>query len=528
MQQKSHYHLGPVTGGLGISRSVMISRPSYRPSLRLAMSVLLVLAAFVLLWVVSQNRDTLARELPDSARWYARLPLPREVHWYDSFLLREQAMERTSAAGELVASLDVLHWEGASFADAILPLISGSLEVAELADGQVVLAAALSDQDGWFALMGDRPDAQESIREAHIPLQGLWRGIAPQSSEWAWMVREGRLYVASSASAFGALGKGGQQTLAMALSEAGSRGREGVWYVLDAESAPARNPYAEALLQGAQFPLALDIAFSEGNVIFSTQKSPGTVLSSAPASGLAAMYAHMDVDAGLYAARIGDSQQWFSALSDGARLKFDAAFSLLEAWYGADRALFSSVEDAELAIFFFRAPDGELDWLAALSDDPEGVLARVGEALFAASHPKAVPQTLADGSPMVELRAERAGIAWEPLLATYNGAALEFSSLAGAGELRAYARGAVPGLGMVLTNNVSMLNRVRVSGSPAASGAESNACGGFESLRAGFWVSGGLFENAFPQFPFVTRVTVSDGAESGVAACLETRTSSSS
>ncbi len=507
----------------------MISRPSYRPSLRLLLAVLAVFAVFVFLWVVSQNRPALARELPDTAGWYARLPLPRDVHWYDSFLVRQQAMGRTSAAGEFVASLDVLYWEGAPFADAIVPLISGSLEVAELADGQVVLAARLSDQDGWFALVGERPpDAQESVREAHIPLQGLWRGIAPQSSEWAWMVREGRLYVASSASAFGALGKGGQKTLAAALSEAGSRGSAGVWYVLDAASAPARNPYAEALLQGAQFPLVLDIAFSEGNVIFSTQKSPGTVLSSAPASGLAALYAQTDVDAGLYAARIGDSQQWFSALSGDARLKFDAAFSLLEAWYGADSALFSSVEDAELAIFFFRAPDGELDWLAALSDDPEGVLSRVGEALFAVSHPKAVPQTLSDGSPMVELRAERAGIAWEPLLAPYNGAALEFSSLAGAGELRAYARGAVPGLGMVLTNNVSMPNRVRMSGSPAAFGAESNACGGFESLRARFWVSGGLFENAFPQFPFVTRITVSDGAESGVAACLETRTSSSS
>ena len=119
----------------------MISRPSYHLSSRLLLAALAILAALVLLWVVSQNRHALARELPDSARWYARLPLPRASRWYDSFLPWQQAMGRASAAGEFVASLDVLHWEGAAFARDILPLISGSLEVAELADGQVVLAA---------------------------------------------------------------------------------------------------------------------------------------------------------------------------------------------------------------------------------------------------------------------------------------------------------------------------------------------------------------------------------------------------
>ncbi len=506
----------------------MISRPSYRMRLVRVLYALLVFAAasLVFAWATSRNRLPLLGELPDRAPWYAAVALERPSAWYDSFLPRHRAPERESPSGRLIAALDVLRFAGAdSFADDVLPSLSGNLEIAELPSGDVVLAAGLSDPAPWFELLGVPASPPERIHEGGVPLGGLLEVVAPKQGSWAWVVRDGSLYVASRSAAFEELGGVSARTLREALRDLGSGGTSGVFYVRDAQSVPARNPYLGLLLSGARFPLVLDIAFSEETVVFRVPESEKIGLSSTPGSAFQNAYSTTGVEVAAYLENAGGLYgQWISGLSEGMRSRAGAAEALLRAFYGAPGAPLTEVLSGAEFVFLLFAPQeasGEPDWLLALSAGvPEDVLKGIAERLFAASHPRAVENTLADGSAMVELRADTAGLAWEEISVPYGGSGLRFFSLSGAGEIRGYARGTVPRFGQVLTSNVSLIQRVAPPEGRLGPVPPDSVCPARTPVRAGLRIAGAFLGRHFPALALAPSVAVSDSESAGVTVCL--------
>lgn len=525
MKDRYNNERGRSLGGLGVSRSVMATRPSRRlfPTLARYVLVAALLAVLSVAWAFSRNPLPLASQLPDRVAWYASITLPRGREWYDPLLFWRRPVRQESSAAGLVAWLNVVNWDRASFADDLAPLFSGNLELAQASDREVVLSARLRDPDAWFALVGAL-GAEGSVETSEIPLGGLWKGIAPQHESWAWMVRDRALYLASSASVFDELQKNEPNTVLRALREAGSRGAAGTWYIKSLEVALARNPYLAVLFEGAQFPVVLDIAVSQGNITFSPPKSPDTGLSSTAMSRLESLYASRDAGVGLYAERAGLLYDtWRSALSDDALLELSDAEALFGALYGAERgALSESLKDSELVFLLSApegAPEGEFDWLAAFSNAPEDTLAPVAEALFAIRHPITVPIALADGSSMVELRADTDGLVWDRVSVAYEGDELSFSSLQGAGEQRGYALGTIPGLGTVLTSSISMIDRVLSPQGEFSAPPEPDACNPGAPLRASIRISGIFLQRLLTNVP-AERLVVSSASEGGLFGCL--------
>ena len=535
MQNKSYYQLGPVAGGLGISGSVTATRPFRRWNIFPFVYGLVALGviALVFAWATSRGSLPLASALPDTVSWYGRITIPRATAWWSRIIFWQDPLEKSSDALKLVSSLDLVHWHGKTFAGDILPMLSGSIEIAELSSGETVLAAGLSNTTTWYALFEGVSQDPEAIHTEEIFLEGVWQSIAPQHSSFAWQIRGQKLYIASSAFVLEELGEPGPDTVLRALQDAESKGTTGVWYVRTPEGSLSRNPYSKTLLEGARFPLVLDIDVSPGKIKFSAPKSADNKLSSVDASVLQNLYSSLDSSMVLYTSSIGQQyKDWRSLFSEDAQLNLANTEALLMDLYGVDSALFSeSLKDSEL-VFLMSDPkeqvqDAESDWVAVFSSAPEDVLKRVAETLFAIGHPLDVPVELADGSVMVELRADTEGIIWEDMFVPYNGAELVFASLQGAGEVHGYAVGTIPGIGIVLTNNISLIHRIVLAQSHAERASDMPSCGPTTPRTAGFRISRGVVRDLLPLIPSIQQIILSDDATGGVIGCVVLQLSSS-
>lgn len=243
-------------------------------------------------------------------------------------------------------------------------------------------------------------------------------------------------------------------------------------------------------------------------------------LSSAPASPALNLYERFGGDAAVYLSRAGESYgEWVAGLPSALQEEYGRAQELLGAFYGTDaQPLMDVLADSEL-VFLFNAPGtggrNELSWLALAGKDvPEALVLPAAATIFAATHPEARDIPLADGTSMVELRASREGLVWEPLAALFGGQEAAFRELKGAGELAGIATGVIPGLGRVLTNDISLAQDAR-----EASQDDACSASGHKSARAR--VSGSLLSAAYPALSFIERLTITSSGTRGIFGCVQ-------
>lgn len=522
MYQRYDNELKQRIGGLGIGQSVLATKSPRTSRLRLAgyAAVAAALVAGALFWSAHGRARPLARALPAATPFYASADLGAGSYWYDRALLWKRTALPTDPVRDLVSRIDVLSWDNRPFKE-VQSLFSGTLEFAELKSGELVLAGTLAEAETWAAVSGVSEPQEGAIYPGVGPAGGLW---ARKSPEWVWFMRDGRLYIATSASVASELGAEPTAPLAQTLS-APPKGSMGTIAVSrENQGVIASHPAIRLLLQGADLPGVLDFYYSPGKITFSSQraaqKSGRTDLSSASASPLYALYGQFSGDVAVYAADAGSLQgAWFSGLSGNLQDGVRSVEELLGAFYHIDtQSLLSALAGSEL-VFLLRYPEtgapSKPSWIVLVSESvPEDLVGPIAETLFAVAHPLAKEIPLADGTSMVELRADIGDFLWEQVSAPYEGREFPLKELRGAGEPRGLATGVIPGLGRVLTNDMSLL-----SGTRASAGIGSCSLGGPStgSVR----LSGGFLSNIFPALQPVTSITITESPEFGIFGCAQ-------
>ncbi|MEK7189097.1 MAG: hypothetical protein AAB671_01160 [Patescibacteria group bacterium] len=521
MYQSHDSELRKRIGGLGISQSVMSTKPQRALRLRSLKYVVLVaaLAFGALLWFGTRYGRPLAQSLPDAAPFYASVNLDHGSRWYGARFWERSAPGTDPVAG-LIARTDLISFGSVTFAE-VLGLFRGTLEFAELWSGEFVLAGTLADAGAWATLSGVPEPKESEVYPGFGPTGGLW---APKSPEWVWFVRESVLYIASSAGVADELSKKHSQTLAQALMRVQAKGDLGTLYVSGSESAIVRHPFVSLLLQGKSRQEVLDFYYSPGKITFSSpssnEKSGATDLSSSGTRPLAKLYEGSGADAAVYVSRVGPSyREWVSGLTGRVPEGVGSVQALLGAFYHTDvQRLLDALGDSEL-LFILKEPEpgaaSELSWLAAVSQDaPLELITPVAETLFSVTHPVAQEVPLADGTSMVELRADITGLLWQQISVPYEGQEAPFAELRGVGEVRGPATGVIPGVGRVLTNDVSLIASLSAP-------RRTDLCSHGGPIAGGVRISGSLISRMYPALGDLAGITITDSGESGIAGCVD-------
>lgn len=531
MREWDNNALGATFRGLGVSQSVLATRQSRKP---LGRSVAYMFAALALIgvgifWFGRPTGRPLANELADTVHAYASIDLGGRSSFNQKILFWKSAEPDMSAAHQKLAALDLLSWDGVDFGD-VLDVFSGHLEFVELESGDLVFGGVLSSREQWLSWAGAAEAHEGEVYQGFAPLGGAWTQIAPRSGEWVWFIRDSRLYIASSTSVLDALNSRLDATLANALAKAGAGSRQGVLYVPDiSESRFAQYPAFSFLMQHSSKPWALDFDSFPGKIVFSSPKlseqTPQAPLSSVDTTPVKAAFNQSRGFSALYMPAAGAAyKEWVFGLTGDAGIRTAAVSELLGVFYNLDvESFFGALEGSE--VVFARSEHREAgdgpSWIIFASSAPTEPVARFAETMFAVSHPLAETIELADGTSMVELRADIEGLSWEPVFVRLAGEEVELSELRGSGEARGLVMGEVPGRGLVLTNDVSLISAFLEPVSQAVPvESERQTCDTEEGEGAVLLLDGVLLAPAGPAWGNIGLVRIAEAPGNGISGCI--------
>ncbi|MDP3995163.1 MAG: hypothetical protein U1C18_02990 [Patescibacteria group bacterium] len=532
MRERDNNALGATFRGLGVGQSVLATRQSRKPRARMAAYAFAALALLgaAVLWFGRPAERPLAHELANTAAAYASIDLGGRSSLSKKILFWKNTEPSINVAHQKLAALDLLSLDGVGFGE-VLDVFSGYLEFAELESGELVVAGMLSGREQWLSWAGVAEAHEGEAYPGFAPLGGMWEQLAPSRREWVWFIRDSRLYIASSTSVLDALNGSPSPTLANTLASAGAGSGQGVLYVSDtSESSLAQYPVFSFLMQHASKPWVLDFDYFPGKIVFSSPKLPGqtpqTPLSSAGTTPVRAAFNQSHGLSALYIPSAGEAyKEWMSGLTGDAGGRVAAVIELLGAYYNLDmESFFGALEGAE--VVFARtehsgAGEDGVSWIALASSAPAEPVARLAETMFAVSHPLAEEIELADGTAMVELRAGIEGLSWEPLFVRLSGEEFELSELRAAGEGRGLVMGEVPGSGMVLTNDVSLISALLEPATQAVQvESERQACDTEEGEGAILRLDGSLFASEVVAWGNIELVAIAGTPGNGILGCI--------
>ncbi|MEK7125465.1 MAG: hypothetical protein AAB880_00975, partial [Patescibacteria group bacterium] len=366
------------------------------------------------------------------------------------------------AISRFYQKLNLISWDKVAWPANILPLLSGQIELASWPrvggtdGGGVLLKTQLKDKAAWLSLFGLSAESYQGEVQTHeVAVSGLWNHLTKNPNKIAWQVLGNDLYLADNEKILFDLSKKNSNSLSKELKNIKVKPGLALFYAKDKDSLVLDNVYVKALTSAASYPLAIGFLEEQDMLKFNIY---GQKLSTSdiPASDLAdklfyfnqAFYAHNLPLA--YAQAEGKLPE---ALKNGF-------WAVLKDFYGIEKEKALTEFGASEIFFVFSGND----WLLNIADKTgennnlTSLIKQSAAVLFATSHPVAREQRLADGTKMIELRAEVAGLEWAKEPWSYAGQVLNMESLRGQGEASGYYAGFVPEIGYILTTAMPLLN----------------------------------------------------------------------
>lgn len=377
-------------------------------------------------------QNTLLARLPADASFYASFTLSEDARWYDKlFIWRRYGLppEGALALYQQLANSSQL-WQGLDLSE-LIRASRGRAEAGKLADGTWILSARLKDS-------------------------GAWPGPAGKPGSWYWQKAGGRVYLSRSAdfwekikikpaSALGKLNRGLGKGLAS-------------FYFKDASALPEWGIQgAAATVAALRFPFMAAAKTSGNNIIWreigrKNGLSSPTLDKLFPIGSIA--------NAGLVWQFADLGQILTRALSNISEENKE----LLGKFYNVNLSGLATKLIGKQGMFILSDVSGP-NWLLLIRDsnsspdqDILSIFKGMATAFFAATHPQTVEHTLADGSKMVELRAEPAGIEGKAFTWRRNDADYDFWGLFGQGENTGYFVGFLPSYGYALMTSSDLLD----------------------------------------------------------------------
>lgn len=468
----------------------------------------------------------LANYLPADTKFYASLSLPREPKWFDP-LFFWSADTASGKSNQKIASiysrLNLISWGEAAWAEKILPLLAGRLELAILpgAEGEgapdiLVARATLKDRAAWLKLFGYEASYNGEVLTRDLLVSGAWGALTKNPNKIVWRILGEDLYLADNADILKQMPSRPAETLSSQLR--GLKAKPGLArvYIKDKDSLKFDNPYVRALSMGSVYPLVMGLKQSSGaiNINFYGQKLNSEPLEPGVLSGRLSEFG-----SSFYAQNLPRAYAQAEAyLPEGLKNNF---WAILKDFYGiSQEEALTEFGASEIFLTFF----GD-DWLFNIANNgPENsglraLLKKAGTALFAATHPAAVEHKLADGTKMIELRADVEGLDWGEEPWSYAGEAANFEALRGQGEGRGYYSGFAPGIGYILTTAMPLLNQYAVTGTSG----ENKSCVLSKNILLGVsWPVANLTNNDFWR-SMVDKIVIASLADGKISGCAVLR-----
>lgn len=476
-----------------------IDRPKKDKS-RIKVFVLVILLVLFLggLYYYVQKGSGLANHLPTDTKFYVSLSLPAENHWYAPFLFWQKGNKPSQKLASVYSRLNLISWDKVAWAEKVLPLLAGRIELASLPRiggtdaGGVLLKAQLKDKPAWLALFGMSAESYRGeVQTRDWAIGGIWNHLTKNPNKIAWQILGNDLYLADSADVLFELNGKTGDLLASVLKKMKVKPGLALFYAKDEDSLNFDNVYIKALSQAATYPLAIGFREAPGAVninVYGQKLNPEPKKSSALAERL------HEFDAAFYAQNLASAYAQAEAfLPEGLKNNF---WMILKDFYGItkDEAL-TEIGTSEIFLTF----SGN-DWLLNISDNKGennnllAVLKKAGTALFATTHPATVEHKLGDGTKMVELRADIEGLEWAEEPWSYASQPVKIESLKGQGESNGYFIGFVPEIGYILTTSMPLLNQYAA---PSAPGENENCILSKNTLLGASWPVNNLTTDDF-------------------------------
>ena len=426
-----------------------------------------------------REQSGLVNYLPADTPFYLSLSLPQAKKWFTPWLVWQRADKPNTAVSGLYQKLDLISWPNASWSEKILPLFSGRIELARLpltgpspTGGGLVLKARLNDRAAWFGLFNLKSDYGGEVLTFDLAMSGAWGALTKNPNKIVWRILGNDLYLSDNADILGQLPAKRTDSLARQLKSLKAKVGLALIYAKDKDFLAIDNPYIKALSQSAAYPLVIGFSQAEKAVnfnIYGEKSSAGPIKSTALAERL------YEFDSAFYGQNLASAYtQAEASLPDNLKNNF---WPILQNFYGVDKAAaLTEFGVSEIFLVFSGT-----DWLLNIANKtPENsnllaTLKKAGAALFAITHPEAVEQPLGDGTKLVELRAQTAGLAWREEPWSYAAGAVKMESLSGQGEKSGYYVGFVPDLGYILTTAMPLLNQYAAN-SEAAVDVKNSGC----------------------------------------------------
>jgi len=457
--------------GARLSSGVVFSRP--RRSLRVVFFVviafLVVSTIAAVLWFMHPT-PVLLSEMPDDAAWYVSISTPHQKRWYDIILFWESGSMLQSSSARLYQAIDIVSWDDDSFAQNILPLFSGMIEIGEVKNS-VVLRVHLRDAGQWLAMRGMNAGLYDgSVEPVSISGQTLLAQTSG-TTDFYWQVRDGALYLSNDPDFSNVLVSESTRSMSFSIPYTGVLG-SGIASAYIADKTALRHPFDafnQWLPQGVAYPLALAIKSRGSSWEWQLYHSGGensdkTRLITYPILRSDTYFASFQ-----FSSASSLLEAWRSLSSSSSYAENSAAIeSIASGLYGLDSDAFAEhvgARDISLAVYT-PDEDGAYQWfyrISATDTEPDQTilddLKKIGASQFAISHPIRVERTLSDKTIMVEMRAEKDDLLWEQVDWNSNGRSFPLYALRGNGEEQGQFVGYVAGVGYVGGTSLSVLDR---------------------------------------------------------------------
>jgi len=454
--------------GLGVSRSVTLSRPrSARYAFfAFAFAIVIAIGFGIFFWNQSRAFGFLSKRISQDAILYVYIKSPNHALYYSKLKFWDKSFPN--------AQIDKLYTNfvqqiiGGIFAENDpASMISGNLEFAKLANGDVVALFGLRDKSAWFAFNGlSEPEYKGDLVEISSMPDSLLLSLDPESEKWFWYIEADRLFLVSNPKARDRVSQGASLSIDDVLNP----------FLRDAMALYAHdlgalsnmnNPYIN-FLEGSDEPITMYAQVKDNALVFRTSGAPLTsigddsdIQQNLTENPIKKLYSSSDFAIKAY---FGDLSQSDYLMSSKTESLVDEMIGFSEQMYGINiqeldkKSLFSN-----FAIFFSPKKQeyfSENNWIAVSGALDLSLLEQFSLSRFAQEHPIRVENQLSDGTIMTELRAETEGLAWEDSDIDINGISYSFKSLRAQGEENGYYVGSIDGLGAVLANSETLLRQI--------------------------------------------------------------------
>jgi len=485
-----------------------------------ALLCLVVLLVFGVWWT-TMPKPVLLRELPSGSSWYVSFAIPRTPRWYDVLLFWTRGSMASPESARLLQGINVVGWDENPFAQRVLPLLRGTLELGHTG-ADVVLRAPISDMSLFVSRFGAGIVPQEiTLTENSVFAQAAGTTTA------FWMVRDQGLYVSTERDVDKILASKKTRSLSVVNTLPGIGGGVASAYVAHKEAFGSLGAYASLLPESATYPLGMRVRNEKGDwklellqkdKIFNQEKAKITH----PIRASDTELLRFQLSA------VGEWYTAFRALDAGSRDTMQHVEDFARDFYGIRFEQLADILGETQVRLVIEAPDGDAapEWVYVIQSEQESEtlfeeLKNVGASFFAISHPNIVERVLNDNTIMSELRADTEGLDWQSIPWQYNGASFNLSLLRGQGEPRGQYLGYISGVGYVGATSLKVLEReLTRTYNASISDKSDRACeieypiSSFASMSGTF-----LFNDAFVS-KIVRGFDIASGADGSLGGCL--------